>query len=299
MELCKLEECNKDNLKHLSRYETICRNKGLTDRSIEAFCKGDIPLYLRYIKDKPLEQTSHIDIEDFFDYCTKERKNGDAALDRKYVALNSFFKAMIKKEYLDMKNPLDKVDPIKVRTKIRDFLTDDEIQAIYDFVKGDKRGLALTSLLFSSGCRLSELYQLNKASLDFTTRRFKVLGKGDKEGVCIFSEFASEKIKEYLAPRKDDIPALFLSRQHNRWSKKAIQCYVKNAGVRSGIIKNVHPHIFRHGRAMSLLKKGAPLDVIQNVLRHASIATTQIYAHQNINDVQDKIDQLDNALKGR
>lgn len=284
---------NLENWKMLKRYETLCRNKGLTENSIKGICRSDIPLFIGFIGDKPLQEVNHIDVENFFAYCSNERKNKAETLDRKYTSLNSFFKTMIRKEYLDMRNPMDRIDPIKKRKKVRKHLTKEEIDMLREYVKGDLRGAALIELYYSSGCRLSEVWQLNKYTLDYERRQFKVLGKGEKERVCIFSQDAKEKIMKYLESRQDDKDELFLSREHSRWSKKSIQDYVKKAGRAAGITKNVHPHIFRHSRAMHLLEDGVPLETIQVVLGHESITTTQVYAHTTVQRVQSMIDQLD------
>ncbi|MFT9495834.1 tyrosine-type recombinase/integrase [Anaerosolibacter sp.] len=285
---------NKDNEKLLKRYELICRNKGLTVESIKAFCKSDLPLFMRFIDDKPLVEVNHIDVEDFFDYCINERSNGDQAISRKFAALNSFFRTMIKKDYLDMKNPLDKLDKIKVRKKVRGHLTEEEVHRLMDYIenKKDYRGAALVALFYSSGCRLSEIWQQDRNSLDFEKRQFKVIGKGEKERMVIFSEDAKQKIFRYLDSRKDDHNALFVSRGNRRYSKKSIQDYVKKTSRAAGIEKNMHPHIFRHSIAMNLLAKGYPLEYIQLLLGHENISTTQVYAHGNIQDIQSKIDEF-------
>jgi len=86
---------------------------------------------------------------------------------------------------------------------------------------------------------------------------------------------------------------LFISREKNRWSKKSIQDYVKKVGKQAGVEKNVHPHIFRHSRAMHLLQDGMPMEVIQKLLGHANISTTQIYARLSLEEVQKDIDRID------
>lgn len=284
---------NENNRRLLERYLLICKNKGLTNESLKAF-RIDIQLFLRYIEDKDASKVTHIDVEDFFAYCQTERSNGDEAMSRKYTSLNCFFNNMIKREYLDMRNPLDRIDKPKVRKKTRGHLTEEEMNQVFDYLKSinDLRGLALFSLFYSSGIRLSEMHQLNRDSLDFINKRFQVLGKGQKERICIFSDFAKECINNYLDSRDDDLESLFVSREHNRWSKKSIQEHVKKICYRAGIKKNISPHKLRHTTAMTLLKKDIPLDKIQIVLGHSNVGTTQIYAYNNIDDVQSLVDGL-------
>lgn len=289
---------NKYNLKLLDRYEMICKNKGHTQESLKAIIKVDIPLFLKFIGDKHLEEVTHVEVEDFLFYCMNVRKNGDHALARKRTNVNMFYKTMIMKDYITCKNPCDKVDNIKIRKKFRNHLSIEEYQQILDYIdsRNDLRGGALFSLFFSSGCRLSEVWQQNRDSLNFETRRFKVLGKGQKERPCVFSQDAKERILKYLDSRTDELKPLFISRQNNRWSKKSIQDYVKKTSKRVGIKKNVHPHILRHTRAMALLKMRVPLETIQRLLGHENISTTQVYAHSNLEDLQEDIDEIDKLI---
>lgn len=287
---------NKDNEKLLKRYEMICKNKGLTKESLKAIINNDLTLFLRYIKDKALGEVTHINIEDFLFHCREIRGNGDASIARKYTSINMFYNTLIRKDYLDCKNPVYKVDKIKVRKKLRGHLNEEEIKTILCFLeeKRDLRGLALFSLFYSSGCRLSEIHQLNRKSLDFERKQFKVKGKGQKERPCIFSDYAKRNILNYLNSRKDNFESLFISRQNNRWSKKAIQDYVKITAKRAGISKNTFPHLIRHSIATNLLKSGHALEHIQLLLGHESISTTQTYAKQNLNEVQNKFESFYN-----
>lgn len=283
---------NIDNDKLVKRYLSL-RTNSITAKSKKAF-EWDLSVFLKFLDDKSIENVIHIDIYDFLAYCRDERNNGDEALSRKYNTLNTFYKTMIKNEFIDMKNPLDKVEKIKVRKKTRDEVTLTEYKQIINYLitKKDIRGLALISLLYSSGIRISELHQLNKNSLDFDSRSFYVIGKGDKAGECSFSEEAKKYILEYLNTRTDDLDALFISREHNRWSIKAIQDYVKKVAIRAGITKNISPHKYRHGFAMLLLDNDVPINEIQKALRHSNISTTQIYAQTSYKRTKESVDSV-------
>ncbi len=292
----KYKGINKDNLRLLKRYEMICTNKGLTKETIKAF-KCDLLLFFRYIGDKSVEEISHHEVDEFFYMCQEERNNSSQALNRKFTTLNSFYKSLIKKEYLNenVRNPLDRLDKPKVRKKVRNHLTEEEIKIIMDYLEEvkDYRGAALIALLFSSSIRLSEIHQLNRNSLDFDKKQFVVLGKGMKQRKCIFSEDAKIKVLRYLESRDDELEPLFLSRENNRWSKRAIQVFCKKIGEVCNIDKKVHPHIYRHSRAMALLKHDIPIEKISKILGHENLSTTQIYAHSSLDDIQSDIDELD------
>jgi len=291
-----------ENKKILKRYRMYCKSsKGFTPDSLKAIIDNDLRLFIQFIGEKPLESITHEDILDFLMYCEEDRKNQDQALSRKFTSLNTFFNRLIVQEVLDMKNPLRKLEKPKIRKKQRSHITYEEYQQMLKYLDNSKgrnriRDAALIAFFFSSGCRLTEVYQQNRDNLDFATRRFKVLGKGAKERICIFSKESSARIRRYLMTRNDNNEALFLSRQKNRLSRKAIQDAVKTIGKNAGIKKNIHPHIFRHGRAMYLLEQGANLETIQRLLGHSSISTTQIYAHMNMNSVQNEIAKIDGDL---
>ncbi len=295
------EGIHENNLKLLQRYELICKNKGLTEETIAAFCKYDLPLFLRYIKDIEIKDIDHILVEDFLAYCANERQNSDWALARKYTTINTFFETLYKKEYLpsDFRNPMFKIDQIKIRHRVKDYLTKDEIKQIMNYIEkiGDLRSIALISLLYSSACRLSEIHQLNRSTLDMEKRYFKVKGKGQKERICFFSNDSKIKLEEYLNSRKDDLEPLFISRQKNRWSKRAIQICVKNIGLNAGIKKNVTPHIFRHSILTNLRLSGVELSDLQQLAGHESIQTTQrVYTHVGLEDISAKFDKFHEHL---
>lgn len=186
---------NINNDKLVKRYLQLCRGKGLTKQTIQGY-EWDLGVFLKYIGEKDLSEVTHIDIEDFLFYCQDERKNGTDALIRKYNTINQMYETLIRKDYIEgIKNPMYKVDSIKPSgNKVKEYLTKDEIQQIFDYLEniGDLRGLAYFTLTYSSGARISEIVQLNRNSLDMDNRQFLTLGKGQKERICIFSEYAKK-----------------------------------------------------------------------------------------------------------
>lgn len=284
-----------ENNELLERYKFICRSKGLTNSSIESSCGHDLRLYLEYLGDKKALEATHEDIQKFLMHCSSKRKNKDKTLNRKHTNIGMFYSELIIKMDLEMRNPILKVDKIKVRKTVRPFLKKLEYKQFMNCLISmkDIRGIALTKLFYSSSCRLSEIWQLNIESLDFENRRFIVVGKGQKERECMFSEDAAKAIKEYLATRNDNDPALFISKYGTRLSKKGIQDYFGRRGKKAGLTKKVHPHLFRHTRAMHLLEDGIRIETLKELLGHTTIATTQMYAHMMFSNVAKKIDEVD------
>lgn len=290
----KYKGIHEDNLRLLKRYEMLSINRGLTEESIKAQCGSDIPLFLRFIgKDKKLEEVTNRDIDDFFFICQTERNNSPCALNRKYTSLNSFFKHLIRRDFLDMKNPMDKVDKIKERGKMRDPLTKEQIQQLMDYLeeKQDIRGAALLALYYSSGCRLSEINQLNRKDIDFENKQFRVIGKGRKPRLCIFSSDAKEKLLRYLNDRSDELEALFISRENNRLSKRAIESWFNKIG-KECLGERVFPHRIRHSAGDHARRRGVKIEDIQLFLGHSDPGVTaSIYARGDLAEIQDLFDE--------
>lgn len=290
---------NQHNQQILKLYESIKRTAGCTKRSIEAIIWNDLRLFAEYLGDKDFEEATTLDVEGFFSYCLSERKNELETVSRKQTSLNAFYKTMIRKEYFNIKNPLDKIDPVKYNSKPRGYLTKQEFKQLIKYLqdKNDLRGLAYVLLSYSSGCRISEIRQLNRDSLDYDKLQFQVLGKGERYRTCVFSQEAGEAVKRYLETRTDDNPALFLSREHNRWGKESIERFLRKAAQEAGIKQRVFPHLLRHTRAMHLLEDGVPLNEIQKILGHKNIGTTQIYAVMSIEQAQKTVNAIDAACR--
>lgn len=160
---------------------------------------------------------------------------------------------------------------------------------------GDLRGLAYFTLTYSSGARISEIVQLNRSSLDMKNRQFITLGKGQKERICIFSEYAKECILRYLETRTDDLEPLFISREHKRWSKSTIQQYVPRIVREAGIDKHISPHSLRHSILTNVRLEGVSIEDLQLLAGHSNIQTTQKnYTHVGLLDVRKKFDKFYN-----
>ena len=141
-------------------------------------------------------------------------------------------------------------------------------------------------LLYSSGLRVSEIASLPLSAVDFDTEIVRVTGKGSKTRVVPVGKIALQLLRRYLESARPELAEknpraaeLFLSRNGRRLDRERIWGIVKEAALLAGISKNVHPHTLRHSFASHLLENGADLRVIQEMLGHADISTTEIYTH--------------------
>lgn len=142
------------------------------------------------------------------------------------------------------------------------------------------RERAMIEVFYATGCRLSEIQQLDRRDIDWQAKSAKVIGKGNKEREVYFSWKAAYHLKKYLNSRNDIVPALFITERkpYRRLSKRGFQREIKLIALRAGIQKNVHPHVYRHTFATLTLNNGADLSTVQSLLGHSNPGTTQIYA---------------------
>ncbi len=154
------------------------------------------------------------------------------------------------------------------------------------------RDRAIIELLYSTGLRVSELQHLNIENVNLKLREFAVIGKGKKVRIVFITEKAAEIVEQYLDTRTDNFKPLFINArgaqadkkeelkgEHRRLSRTSIETMIRKRGILAGITKPVTPHILRHTFATTLLRNGAELRSVQEMLGHSNISTTQIYTH--------------------
>lgn len=200
------------------------------------------------------------------------------------IAIRSFIRYLNKQELATFQT--DRIELGKFEERKIKFLPKDQLKSLLEAPSLNKitgiRDKAILELLFSTGLRVSELVALNKDDIDFQTKEFSVIGKGNKTRLVFLSQPALEWLFVYLQKRTDTCPALFTGTRYggkNRLSIRAVQKLVGVYAKRAGIPFKISPHIIRHCFATDLLRSGADLRSVQELLGHKNIATTQIYTH--------------------
>ena len=199
--------------------------------------------------------------------------------------LSSFF-AWLEGENYIIKSPVRRIHKIKSSKTVKETYSDESLEIMRDQC-GCLRDLALIDLLASTGMRVGELVQLNRADIDFENRECVVFGKGSKERPVYFDARTKIHLKNYLDSRTDENPALFVSlmRPFNRLEISGVEIRLRELGRRLGISK-VHPHKFRRTLATRAIDKGMPIEQVQRLLGHSKIDTTMQYAMVNQNNVK-------------
>jgi len=207
------------------------------------------------------------------------------------MALITFFR-FLKKEGVIQIDPTLILEAGKIEQKIPNILTISEMQNFLEQYNGgdflSMRNRAIVLLLYAAGLRVSELCSLDLTHVAEDTLR--ALGKGSKERIVPVAKIAIEAIDNYLALRDDKEKALFVTLNLKRMQRQDVYLIVKEGGRRAGILKSVSPHTLRHSFATHMLENRADLRVLQELLGHSDIATTERYLHISKGHIRQSFD---------
>ncbi|WP_111641451.1 tyrosine recombinase XerC [Marinimicrobium alkaliphilum] len=219
------------------------------------------------------------------------------SLQRWLSALRSFFRYGIRKGWLKH-NPADGIRAPKATKKLPKLLDVDQAGQFMELGGDgflDYRDRALLELMYSSGLRLAEAVSLNVADIDLREAMVSVTGKGSKTRMLPIGRLAVKALKAWLGHRETCVKtgehALFISQKGTRLSHRAVQARLQRLSLRQGMDTPVHPHMLRHSFASHMLESSGDLRLVQDLLGHANIGTTQIYTHldfQHLAKVYDK-----------
>lgn len=213
---------------------------------------------------------------------------------RKASAVRSFFRYLFR-EGLIKQNPASLLMSPKLDKVLPKFLTEEDMERCIISPSEEKitdfRDKALLELLYSSGIRVSELTGLNIEDVDLEGGLIKVRGKRKKERVVPAGEPAVQALRIYLGARDQDSSAVFLNKNLTRLTPRGVRNIVNKYILKAALHQKVSPHVFRHSFATHLLNRGADLRIVQELLGHASLSTTQIYTHVTTDRLKQIYDQ--------
>ena len=237
-----------------------------------------------------LKEVNNIIIRGFMaELYEKGMKKSTAA--RKLAAIRSFFQFCIRKKWLE-DNPAKVLVTPKQDKSVPSFLSEEQMAHFLDLPQSDKvldlRDRAILEFLYATGLRVSELVGINQGDINFPELLVRVRGKGKKERIVPFGKTAEKSLRAYLIKRgkinhgKISAEAVFLNFKGGRLSSRSVERIVDKY-IRSAALKRkISPHSLRHSFASHLLSRGADLRVIQELLGHESLATTQKYTHLDL-----------------
>ena len=263
--------------------------------------RRDLCRFARFIASRkiPLEAVDHIFIRDFLNSLYLDQL-AKSSVSRILSSVRSFFKFMVRQGQLS-RNPGQLVSSPRVPRKLPSKLSELEVQ---NLMEGDGdpnlrnlRDCAILELLYASGLRVSELVGLNEGDLDMTECLVRVLGKGRKERIVPFGQFAARALEIYRLERAlqgktrhddaDNLP-VFINLRGSRLTARSVQRLLERYRAHLAPGRQITPHTLRHSFATHLLESGADLRSIQELLGHSSLSTTQKYTNISLEHLRDE-----------
>jgi integrase/recombinase XerD len=272
--------------------------RGLAVNSLAAY-RRDLRRYAEFLRERGEEDPTVVSEETVLAYVEHLKSERDeegharfapASVARALVAVRSFHRFCLEEGFLGG-DPSEEVGAPRVPQGIPKALTEDEVEALLGTVVGDTaralRDRAIVETLYATGVRISELVGLDRRDLDLDDGLIRVLGKGSKERIVPVGRSARDALGVYLAQGRPqlvrpvrsagDREAVVLNVRGGRLSRQSCWKIVRTAGERAGLTGRLSPHVLRHSCATHMLERGADIRVVQELLGHASISTTQVY----------------------
>lgn len=269
----------------------LAAERGRSANTLAAY-RRDLTGYCAWLGEQAtdVQRVAPADVDRFVSY---RRAGGVAAssLARQMAAIRTFHRFMVSESHR-VDDPTADFEGVKVPAGIPKPLSEEEVESLLAAVVGDdpvsRRDRALLELLYATGARISELCGLSLGDIDLEAGMIRLYGKGSKERLVPVGSLAREAVHRWLTDGRDslsparwarrgDADAVFLNTRGGRLGRQAAYAIVVRHGERAGLTSRLSPHVLRHSCATHMLDHGADLRIVQEMLGHASISTTQVY----------------------
>ncbi|MBS5806626.1 MAG: tyrosine recombinase [Firmicutes bacterium] len=277
------DESTKDFLEYL-KYE-----RRVSVNTVDSY--GENLLLLKNYTNKDLISLKKEDIKDFLDNVEATARTKAHYL----TVFNSFYKYLVFMDKIKS-NPCDGIKAPKLEKKLPTYLTNEEIAKLFNIrltKPVDYRNKAILEVMYATGARISEVINLELNQIDFEECIIRVVGKGKKERIIPLDDVAIEALDNYINNyrpfliKNETCNYVFLNKNGEKISRQMIFKMLKNLANKAGITKEISPHTLRHSFASNLLNNGADLRVIQELLGHENLETTEIYSHLQNKKIKD------------
>lgn len=273
----------------LSFLEYLKYERRLSVNTIDSY--GENLLLVSKYLNKDLINVTRDDIKNFFDNF-----DGNVKTKAHYLTvLNSFYKYLLFMGKCSI-NPCDGIKHPKLSKKLPEYLTSEEINKLFDIRLTkpiDYRNKAMLEVLYATGTRISELINLELNQIDFDECIIRVTGKGKKDRIIPIGDTAMDALKNYILNyriflvKTNDNNYVFLNKNGSKISRQGFFKILKGLAFDAGIKKDISPHTIRHSFATNLLNNGTDLRIIQELLGHENLQTTEIYSHLTNKKIED------------
>ena len=258
--------------------EYLLYQKGLSQNTVDSY-KSDLTKLSNYLQNQDLSKTNidnfFIDMSEFnYSSSTKKRMHSSIKNFLKYINENEDYESI---DISDIK--------LKSSKKLPEVLSITDIENMINFYNHetylDSRNRTVIDVLYSTGCRVSELCDINISDIDLDEKYLKLKGKGSKQRIVPIGSMLYKNLLQYLNIRdtflQNRVEPLFLSKSKNKLDRTAVFRIIKKTAKNISLQTDVHPHTLRHSAATHMLEGGCDLRTVQEFLGHSSVSTTQIY----------------------
>ncbi len=276
-----MEKNDFEKLNIINDFKKYIISKGYSKNTLISYI-NDLYYFYVFIK-KDLKSITEEDIRDYLEYLNLQKEK-TSSIRRKISTFKSFYKFLYNNNYIDKKNyPLSKISYPKTEKKLPKFIYYNDLLELINESSKDKDGIRdrlIIEMLYATGVRVSELVNIKINDIDFNNRKIVVCGKGNKERIVYYGEYAEEILKEYLLTHKKNLNNyLFINSKGNKITDRGIRYIISNIVNKLSIKTHITPHVLRHTFATDMLNNGCDIKVVQELLGHSSLKATQIYTH--------------------
>lgn len=265
----------------------LTQERRYSKKTIEAY-QEDLKTYYLFLDEKKIsyQKITNDEIRRFLKYLNS-KKYSKNTISRLLSTLRHYYNYLITQKIV-FKNPFKVIRNPKKDKRMPNFLQYDELEKIINSIEltdeFNIRNRLIIELLYATGLRVSELSNLKIADFNFKTKEIRVIGKGSKERIVFFGEYANEVLLLYLKEARPKLSKqsneyLLLNKNGTKLSTRGIELVIEKVIKELSIKHHISPHTLRHTFATDLLNNGADLKSVQELLGHSSLSTTQIYTH--------------------
>ena len=257
-------------------------DKGYSKNTISSY-RQDLDRFSIYFKNKDIKDIDNSKLKDYI----KSLDLNEKSISRTISCLKSFYKFLIIEKVIK-DNPTDGLYMPKVKKSLPNIMSVEDVTKLLDIKLDDHfsyRNKAMLELMYATGLRVSELVELKLNDVDFSDDIVRIMGKGSKERIIPMGDFAKTYLEEYIYNHRNlmlkgnNCEYIFLNNHGKKMTRQGFFKIIKKLASDVGISTEISPHTLRHSFASHLLKYGADLRTIQELLGHSDISTTQIYTH--------------------
>ena len=268
-------------IKIIKEFEDFIITKNYSNNTLISYME-DLYYFYLFIK-KDLDKVVEEDIRDYLEYLNLKKENV-SSIRRKISTFKTFYKFLYNNNYMDKKDyPMVRIAYPKMEKKLPKFVYYNDLLEIINESYKDKDGSRdrlIIEMLYATGVRISELINIKYEDIDFDNKRIIITGKGNKQRIVYYGDYASEVLDEYMSTHdrnKDNY--LFTNSKGGKITDRGVRYIIDNIMSKLSIKTHVTPHVLRHTFATDMLNNGCDIKVVQELLGHSSLRTTEVYTH--------------------